>query len=243
MSVPLEAPQDVGTVRFTLDGREVSAATGETILEAASRHGIEIPHLCYTPGMRAGRQLPRLRRRDQGRARAGAVVLPCARGGHGRAERQQPRAPRAEGRRRDAGVRRAGARLQARLGAGAVAALARHRQAALRVARAARARRLASRDGGQPRRLHPVHALRARLPRGAGQRRDRLRVSRRALEDRVRSRRSDGNVDLRRVRRVRAGVSHRRAGAGARCVRRRDGQDGRLPCVRTAAWAASSPTT
>ena len=53
MSVPLEAPQDVGTVRFTLDGREMTAATGETILEAASRHGIEIPHLCYTPGMRA----------------------------------------------------------------------------------------------------------------------------------------------------------------------------------------------
>jgi len=52
MSVPLEAAQDVGTVRFTLDGREMAATPGETILEAASRHGIEIPHLCYTPGMR-----------------------------------------------------------------------------------------------------------------------------------------------------------------------------------------------
>jgi formate dehydrogenase major subunit len=52
MSVPLEAPQDAGTVRFTLDGREMSATAGETILEAASRHGVEIPHLCYTPGMR-----------------------------------------------------------------------------------------------------------------------------------------------------------------------------------------------
>ena len=46
--------------------------------------------------------------------------------------------------------------------------------------RAAGARPLASGDGGQPRRLHPVHALRARLPRGAGQRRHRLRAARRA---------------------------------------------------------------
>ncbi len=95
----------------------------------------------------------------------------------------------------------------------AVAALSRHRQAALRRARAAGAGRLASRDGGQPRRLHPVHALRARVPRGAGQRRDRLRVPRRAFEDRVRSRRSDGRVDVCGVRRMRAGVPHRRARA------------------------------
>ncbi len=243
MSVPLEAPQDVGTVRFTLDGREVSAATGETILEAASRHGIEIPHLCYTPGMR-----------PDGNCRACVVEIKgervlapsCCRapvGRHGRAEREQPRTPRAEGRRRDAGVRRAGARLQARLGAGAVAALARHRQAALRAARAARARRLASRDGGQPRCLHPVHALRARLPRGAGQRRDRLRVSRRALEDRVRPRRSDGGVDVRRVRRVRAGLSRpaRWRRPTMHTSSRRTGRS--IPCVRTAASAASSPTT
>ena len=68
----------------------------------------------------------------------------------------------------------------------------------------------------QPRRLHPVHALRARLPRRAGQRRHRLRVPRRALEDRVRPRRSDGRLDVRRLRRVRAGVPDRRADAGAR---------------------------
>jgi len=52
MSVPLEVPQDVGTIRFTLDGREMAAMTGETIIETAARHGVEIPHLCYTPGMR-----------------------------------------------------------------------------------------------------------------------------------------------------------------------------------------------
>ena len=41
------------------------------------------------------------------------------------------------------------------------------------VARAGRGRPVASGDDGQPRRLHPVHALRARLPRRAGQRRHR----------------------------------------------------------------------
>ncbi|MDX1674655.1 MAG: 2Fe-2S iron-sulfur cluster-binding protein, partial [Longimicrobiales bacterium] len=41
-----------GTVRFTLDGQDVGARPGETILQAAERHGVEIPHLCYTEGMR-----------------------------------------------------------------------------------------------------------------------------------------------------------------------------------------------
>ena len=76
-------------------------------------------------------------------------------------------------------------------------------------------RSLAPGDRGQSRFLHPVHALRARLPRGAGERRHRLRLPRRALEDRVRPRRSDGRVHLRRLRRVRAGLPDRRADAGA----------------------------
>ncbi|HHN73164.1 MAG TPA: 2Fe-2S iron-sulfur cluster binding domain-containing protein, partial [Thermopetrobacter sp.] len=33
--------------RFTLDGRAIEAREGESILEAARRHGIEIPHLCH----------------------------------------------------------------------------------------------------------------------------------------------------------------------------------------------------
>ena len=36
-------------VKFLLDGREVEAAPGETIWQVASRHGTEIPHLCYSP--------------------------------------------------------------------------------------------------------------------------------------------------------------------------------------------------
>ncbi len=72
----------------------------------------------------------------------------------------------------------------------------------------------------QPRRLHPVQPLRARLPRRAGQRRHRLRVPRQPVEDRVRPRRPDGRLHLRRLRRVRPGVPDRRADAGARGRRR-----------------------
>ena len=40
------------SVTFHLDGQEMSALPGETILQAAERHGVAIPHLCYTEGMR-----------------------------------------------------------------------------------------------------------------------------------------------------------------------------------------------
>ena len=69
-------------------------------------------------------------------------------------------------------------------------------------------------DGGQSRRLHQLHALRPGLPRGPGQRRDRHGPSRQPREDRLRFRRSDGRLDLRRLRRMRPGVPHRRADAG-----------------------------
>ncbi|MGG5810153.1 formate dehydrogenase subunit alpha [Falsiroseomonas sp. CW058] len=36
-------------MRFTLDGREVEAAPGETIWAVARREGVEIPHLCHLP--------------------------------------------------------------------------------------------------------------------------------------------------------------------------------------------------
>src|SRR5271165_7199222 len=39
-------------VEFKLNGRDVVAENGETIIEAAKRHGVEIPHLCYKPGLR-----------------------------------------------------------------------------------------------------------------------------------------------------------------------------------------------
>ncbi len=40
-----------GEVDFVLDGQAVSAAAGESILQVAQRHGREIPHLCWTPGL------------------------------------------------------------------------------------------------------------------------------------------------------------------------------------------------
>jgi formate dehydrogenase major subunit len=49
-------PEDVvETVSFTLDGHEIAAYSGETILEAADRHhlGGDIPRLCYMEGQRA----------------------------------------------------------------------------------------------------------------------------------------------------------------------------------------------
>jgi formate dehydrogenase major subunit len=41
------------TVTFQLNGREVTALKGEPILEIAKREGIDIPHLCYKPGLDA----------------------------------------------------------------------------------------------------------------------------------------------------------------------------------------------
>ena len=39
-------------VEFKLNGKDVVAYGSETIIQAAKRHGVEIPHLCYKEGMR-----------------------------------------------------------------------------------------------------------------------------------------------------------------------------------------------
>ncbi|MCG8593053.1 MAG: 2Fe-2S iron-sulfur cluster-binding protein, partial [Kiloniellales bacterium] len=36
-------------ITFSLNGKDVTAAPGETIWQAAEREGVEIPHLCYLP--------------------------------------------------------------------------------------------------------------------------------------------------------------------------------------------------
>jgi formate dehydrogenase major subunit len=41
------------SIKFQLDGKPIEAQPAETILQAAERHGVRIPHLCYTEGMRA----------------------------------------------------------------------------------------------------------------------------------------------------------------------------------------------
>lgn len=38
-------------VRFTLNGREVEARANETVIQVADREGVEIPRLCYKPGL------------------------------------------------------------------------------------------------------------------------------------------------------------------------------------------------
>ena len=39
-------------VAFKLNGTEIHAAPGETILQSAQRYGVDIPYLCYKPGYR-----------------------------------------------------------------------------------------------------------------------------------------------------------------------------------------------
>ena len=38
-------------VSFTLNDQPVTATSGETILQAARRNGVDIPHLCYADGL------------------------------------------------------------------------------------------------------------------------------------------------------------------------------------------------
>ena len=45
------APPDSAAIAFTLNGRDVAARPGETILEVADREGIPIPRLCYQDGL------------------------------------------------------------------------------------------------------------------------------------------------------------------------------------------------
>ena len=44
---------DIPRIAFELNGRSVEALPGETLIEVARREGVEIPHLCYKPGMEA----------------------------------------------------------------------------------------------------------------------------------------------------------------------------------------------
>ena len=39
-------------IKFTIDGQQVEAAPGQTILQAALEAGIYIPYLCYFPNMK-----------------------------------------------------------------------------------------------------------------------------------------------------------------------------------------------
>jgi formate dehydrogenase major subunit len=49
----LHVQEDSPAVKFLLNGKELSAVPGETLIEIADREGIDIPRLCYKPGMEA----------------------------------------------------------------------------------------------------------------------------------------------------------------------------------------------
>jgi NADH-quinone oxidoreductase subunit G len=42
-------PAPPKTVKITIDGREITAEAGQTLLQVALDHGVEIPHYCYHP--------------------------------------------------------------------------------------------------------------------------------------------------------------------------------------------------
>jgi formate dehydrogenase major subunit len=52
MNAPVEVALAAELIEFRLNGEAVAALPDETIIDAAQRHGVEIPHLCYKPGMR-----------------------------------------------------------------------------------------------------------------------------------------------------------------------------------------------
>jgi bidirectional [NiFe] hydrogenase diaphorase subunit len=64
-------------VTFTINGREVQAAAGSTVLEAARAHGIEIPTLCYHPAV-APRAACRVCLVEQMRGKRSRLVASCA---------------------------------------------------------------------------------------------------------------------------------------------------------------------
>ena len=47
-----EPPVGAETIEFKLNGETISAFAGETIIQSAKRHGVDIPHLCYKEGYR-----------------------------------------------------------------------------------------------------------------------------------------------------------------------------------------------
>ena len=52
MAANPEYMAEIKTIEFNLNGTQMEAYEGETILQAAKRNGIEIPHLCFKEGLR-----------------------------------------------------------------------------------------------------------------------------------------------------------------------------------------------
>jgi formate dehydrogenase major subunit len=53
MNAPIQPGQLLPpTLEFELNGQPVQASAGDTILAVAKRLGVEIPHLCFSEGLR-----------------------------------------------------------------------------------------------------------------------------------------------------------------------------------------------
>ena len=216
----LLAPQPQ-TVELSIDGRTVQARADETIWAVAQREGTTIPHLCHKEGLEpAGNCRACMVEVEGERTLAASCCRSVAAG-----MKVQTQSDRALAARKmvvellmsDAGATHQ--RVHARFGTQPLGAATRRAFGAPAGARARlrRGRPHASGHRRQSRRLHPVHALPAGLPGHPGQRRDRPGVPRSACADQLRHRRHSGQFQLRRLRRMRAGLSDRRADAGPRC--------------------------
>ncbi|MCZ7655340.1 MAG: 2Fe-2S iron-sulfur cluster-binding protein [Rhodocyclaceae bacterium] len=155
-------------MRFTLDGREVDAREGESILRAAQRH-VDIPHLCWKDGLRADGNCRACVVEIDGERAPALVLPPRAESGHAGAGAERARRGGAEDGAGTAAVGhagRGGARGFRTRGLGQPHGCWR---AALPAPRAAGGGCLASGHRRESCRLHPMHALPARLQGSAGQ--------------------------------------------------------------------------
>ena len=204
---------------FFLDDKEVDIRAGETIFRAARRVDIKLPHLCYTPkpGYRPDGNCRVCMVGDRGRAGAGGKLHPHADARHEGQDPDRPRQDRAADGRRTAAGRSARHRGRARSGLRAVEDRRSGRRSSPAASRAMR--------GPTPDRSHPAMAVNldacihcnlcVRACREV-QVNDVIGMAGRGhtRQDRVRLRRPDGRLDLRRLRRMRAGLPDRRADAG-----------------------------
>ena len=183
-------------IKFELDGKQVEANAGETIWQVAKRHDREIPHLCYSPEPDY---------RPDGNCRACMVEIE----GERVLAASCKRTPSVGMKVKTESARAVAAQkmVMELLVADQPARETSHdpdskfwhwaEKVEVTESRFPGRRALAERyqpscDERQSRCLHPVRPVRARLPRGAGQRRHRHGLSQPRSQDRVRLRRSDG---------------------------------------------------
>src|ERR1700761_3178963 len=133
MNAPVEPIVVQEHTLFRLNGEEVAAMPGETIIEAADRYGVEIPRLCYKPGMRPDGNC----RSCMVEIKGERVLAPaCCRKPAANMEVSSTSSACAEDDRRASRIRRLADGLQARIGARLLAGQARRDRSPLRAARA-----------------------------------------------------------------------------------------------------------